>query len=174
MKRGGIVLVVALVVSVALSLTMPARAQGPPAPWRTFEGSWSASGHRESLPTEGARPAVTSYLSGAIVLTGTDSTAFSKGFRGEAIGFDDGTKVSAARCVWTDQHGDHVFSTLTGEASADGRRFVGTITGGSGRYAHLEGEYSFKWQYVVEAEQGSIQGRAVGLKGRYRTKGAGQ
>jgi hypothetical protein len=98
----------------------------------------------------------------------------SKGFRWEAIGFDDGTKVSAARCVWTDQRGDRIFSTVTGEAVANGRRFLGTITGGTGRYANLEGDYSFKWQYVVEAEQGSIQGRAVGLTGRYRTKGAGQ
>ncbi len=180
MKPLACVLLVTLGLCVALSLGAFARSQGP-MPWRTFEGSWSASGHRESLPTEGPRPALTLYLSGALVLTLTDSPdvasrgpAMSKGFRWESIGFDDGAKVSAARCVWTDQRGDRVFSTLTGEAVADGRRFVGTITGGTGRYANLEGDYSFKWQYVVEAEQGSIQGRAVGLRGRYRTKGAGQ
>ena len=52
-----------------------------------------------------------------------------------------------------------------------GRRLAGTITGGTGRYAGITGEYSLEWQYVVEGEQGAIQGRAVGLSGRFRTEG---
>jgi hypothetical protein len=74
--------------------------------------------------------------------------------------------------VWTDEHGDRLFSRLKGEPLETGRRVVGTITGGTGRYAGLEGEYSLTWQYVVSGEDGGIQGRAVRLEGRVRSKGA--
>jgi hypothetical protein len=53
-----------------------------------------------------------------------------------------------------------------------GKRIVGTITGGTGRYAGLEGEYSFTWQFVIPTEDGLVQGRAVGLAGRVRGAGA--
>ena len=69
------------------------------------------------------------------------------------------------RAVWTDEHGDRIFSRLKGEPLATGRRIVGTITGGTGRYAGLEGEYSFTWQYVVAAEDGAIQGRGGAPRG---------
>jgi len=87
------------------------------------------------------------------------------------IGFDDGQGVSLGRAVWTDEHGDRIHSRLKGEPLATGRRIVGTITGGTGRYEGLEGEYAFTWQYVVAAEDGVIQGRAVRLEGRVRRKG---
>jgi len=75
------------------------------------------------------------------------------------------------RAVWTDEHGDRLFSRLQGEPLETGKRIVGTITGGTGRYAGLEGEYSFTWQYVVVgAEDGQIQGRGVRLEGRVRRK----
>jgi hypothetical protein len=163
----------ALVLPVALALfgALGPAAVGSGAPrqggWRTFDGSWSASGQRQSLPTETRRLASSMYLSGAVVLAGD---GVSRGFRGEVIGFDDGTAASVGRCVWTDEHGDQVYSTLKGEAFGAGRRFVGTFTGGSGRYAGAAGEYSFEWLYVIEAEKGVIQGRAVGLKGRFRTE----
>jgi hypothetical protein len=140
--------------------------------WHAIEGSWSGAGQRQTLQTESGRTASTVYLSGAVVLTVAEGV--SKGFRGEVIGFDDGAKVSVGRGVWTDERGDRIYSTLTGETIGSGRRFAATITGGTGRYAGITGEYSFEWQYVVEAEQGSVQGRAVGLKGRYRTRGVGK
>ena len=37
--------------------------------WRTFAGSWSAVGQRQTMPTEGGRAAAIVHLSGAIVLT---------------------------------------------------------------------------------------------------------
>ena len=75
------------------------------------------------------------------------------------------------RAVWTDERGDRIFSRLRGEPLQTGKRLVGTITGGTGRYAGLEGEYSLTWQYVLPSEEGGVQGRAIGLTGRVRRAG---
>jgi len=152
----------------------PVTPQEPPAEaWRSFEGTWSASGRRETLAVEGGGAAAVVEVSGAIVLASGDG--FGRGFRGEVIGFDDGEGTSVGRSVWTDEKGDRGFSRLQGESMQAGKRFVGTITGGTGRYAGLAGEYSFTWQYVLSAEDGgpgAIQGRAVGLTGRVRRASA--
>jgi hypothetical protein len=159
----------ALVTLVTLGLATTASAQEPaplPEGWRAIEGIWSAVGTRQTLPTEGDRPAALVYVSGAIVLTSGDGLR--RGFQGEAIYFDDGKGLGAGRCVWTDDHGDRIFSKIKGEQVETGRRVAGTITGGTGRYAGLVGDYTLTWQYVVEAEPGVFQGRTVTLKGRYR------
>ena len=140
-----------------------------PAEWRAFEGSWSASGKRPPSAVESGAAAAVVELSGAVVLTSGEG--LSRGFRGEAIGFDDGQGVSVGRAVWTDEHGDRIFGRLKGEPLETGRRIVGTITGGTGRYAGLAGEYSFTWQYVVAAEDGAIQGRAVASRGACAGRG---
>jgi hypothetical protein len=61
-----------------------------------------------------------------------------------------------------------VFSELKGEGTAAQNHIEGTIFGGTGRYAGLTGSYDFSWQFVIESDDGSIQGRAIGLKGRVR------
>jgi hypothetical protein len=171
MKSAITLVAAALVAAAAIAAQTPAPAQQAPAAgvWRTFEGTSSASGQRQTIPTESGRPAVTVQLSGAVSLTVADG--LSHGFRNEVIGFDDGAGLTVLRAVWTDENGDRIFSQLKGKTVASGRRIVGTILGGTGRYAGITGEYSFEWQYVVEAEAGTIQGRAIGLRGRYRTGG---
>jgi hypothetical protein len=161
--------------SLALALVgLAPAAAGPEAPpaegWRAFEGSWVISGRRYTVPVEGGATAAVVEVSGAVVLTKAEG--LSHGFRGEAVGFDDGQGVSLGRSVWTDEHGDRLFSRLKGEPLQTGKRVVGTITGGTGRYAGLEGEYSLVWQYVVPSEDGLIQGRGVRLEGRVRRAGA--
>jgi hypothetical protein len=160
---------------VLLAVVQPAGQEGTPpqGAWRTFEGTWSASGHRQTLPTDGQRQAATLQLSGAIVLTVGEGLGH--GFRGEFIGFDDGASLSVGRAVWTDAHGDRMFSRLQGDTVLrEGRRISGTITGGTGRYASLEGEYTFVWQYFVAGEGDTVQGRSVDLKGRVRVRKAGK
>lgn len=155
--------------AVALGLllwsALPASAQ-PAEGERTFSGSWSATGQQETIPTEGVRAASIVRLSGSLVLT--SGSGLSRGFRGEAIGFDDGAAVRLVRSVWTDDRGDRIFSELRGEPLEKGRRWIGTITGGSGRYARMSGEYELTWQYVIRTEEGAVQGRAADLKGRFR------
>jgi hypothetical protein len=139
--------------------------------WRPFSGTWVVSGRREAVAIEDGGTAAIVEVSGAVVLTSGDG--LSRGFRGQAIGFEDGQGLGAGRSVWTDENGDRVFSRLKGESLRTGKRFVGTITGGTGRYAGLEGEYAFTWQYVVSGEgaAGVIQGRAADLTGRVRRSG---
>ena len=153
-----------------LPATGVAQATPPADGWLAFEGSWAISGQRYTLPAEGGATAAVFEASGAVALTKAEG--LSHGFRGEALTFDDGLGVSLGRAVWTDEHGDRLFSRLKGEPLETGKRIVGTITGGTGRYAGLEGEYSFTWQYLVPAEEGAIQGRAVDLKGRVRRAGS--
>jgi len=164
-------LVAGLLASALVGLTPAGAACGaPPAEgWRLFQGTWSASGRRQTVAAEGGAQAAIVEISGAVVLTSGEG--LSRGFRGEAIGFDDGQGVSVGRAVWTDENGDRIFSRLKGEPLETGRTIVGTVTGGTGRYAGLEGEYSFTWKYVIVAEDGGIQGRAVHLGGRVRRGG---
>ena len=158
--RAGLALAAGLVVLAAAA---------PPEPvgdWQPIAGTWSTSGRRQALAVEGGAEAAVVEVSGAVTLS--TGAGLSRGFRGQAIGFDDGEGLSVGRCVWTDEQGDQIFSRLRGESMQAGRRVVGTVTGGTGRYQGLEGDYSFTWQYVVPAEDGLIQGRAVRLEGRYR------
>ena len=175
MKIGITVVAAALfAASAAIAARAPAAAPqtGDAGAWRSFEGTLSATGQRQAIPTESGQPAVTVQLSGPVSITAGEG--LSRGFRAEVVGFDDGAGLAVLRGVWTDQRGDRIFSVLKGETVASGRRVAGTITGGTGRYAGITGDYSFEWQYVVEAEAGTISGRAVGLRGRYRAGGAGK
>ena len=134
--------------------------------WRAFTGSWTARGVRHEIPTEGGRTAAIVRLSGAVVIS--KGAGLGGGMLGEAIAFDDGQTLSAGRAVWTDSRGDRVFSELKGEPVATGRRIAGTITGGTGRYAGVSGEYELTWQYTLRDVDGEVQGRAVDLHGRVR------
>jgi hypothetical protein len=162
----------ALAASVAAGAVCLQARQDPSAAagWQTFTGTWSAAGQRKTLPTGLARPAAIVQLSGAVVIaTGGD---LGQGFQGEVIGFDDGQSRATGRWVWTDRRGDRIFGEASGEPIEAGRRFTGTITGGTGRFAGLTGDFELTWQYVVAGEDGAVQGRATGLKGRYRRGGA--
>ena len=143
---------------------LPAFGQDPPKVQDCpFEGSWSATGTKQALAMGPDRKAVIIYMSGSLLLTVQEN--LSRGFRWEAIGFDDGADVSLGECVWTDDRGDQIFSDMRGQALATGKHIKGVITGGTGRYAGLTGEFEFDWQYMVEGPDGTVQGRTVGLKG---------
>lgn len=132
--------------------------------WYEFQGSWNASGHRRVLPLGGSRRTLIIDLTGSMLLTGPSRPGI--GFRAEGIALVDSATGLVGRSVWTDERGDQVFSELAGQGAATGNRITGTFIGGTGRYAGVTGTYEFSWQYVVEAEDGTVQGRAVGLKGR--------
>jgi len=142
----------------------------PPKPlaagWYEFEGSWVASGKRRTLPMGEDRRAAVIDLGGSLLLAGPNRPGV--GFRGNVVGMSDTATGFVGRAVWTDERGDQVFSELRGQGTAKGNRLTGNFLGGTGRYTGATGGYEFSWQYVHETEDGSVQGRAVGLKGRVR------
>jgi len=160
-------LVSSLAAAFALTLVVEAAARHAQAPSpddaRPFAGTWSAAGQRRTLQTDGDRAAIV-HLSGAIVLS--SESLLGAGLLAEAIAFDDGQDVSTGRAVWIDARGDRLFSVLAGEPLRNGRRIRGAFTGGTGRYVGATGEYALTWQYVVDGENGAVQGRAADLRGR--------
>lgn len=155
-----------------LILAACGQSSGPATPtpsageWHTFEGTWTAAGTRRTLPLGPEHRAAIFDLSGSLLLTGAQRPAV--GFKAQALGFSDSRTGMQGRCVWTDERGDMVYSELKGEAVGSGNRIAGTFIGGTGRYAGVTGDYTFQWQYVVEAEDGAVSGRVVDLKGRAR------
>ena len=113
--------------------TVPAPGTSPTGEWRTFEGTWSASGTRQTLNLGTNHRASIFDLTGSLLLTG--DRGLGVGFRAKAIGFSDSLTGMQGRCVWTDEHGDKVYSELKGEFVATGNHIVGTFLGGTGRFA---------------------------------------
>lgn len=161
-----------LVAALSVPLLLPACSPSPEtsggrheaAGWREFEGSWNAAGRRHVLSLGGDRKAALIDLTGTVFLAGPSRPGV--GFRGDVIAMNDTATGLVGRVVWTDERGDQVFSELSGQGVAAGNKVTGTFIGGTGRYAGATGNYEFTWQYVLEAEDGMVQGRAVGLRGR--------
>jgi hypothetical protein len=146
----------------------------PPAPassasadgWHEFQGVWTAAGTRHRLALGADRRASIADLSGSLMVQGPSSPGV--GFRAEAIVLNDSATGMVGRAVWTDERGDQAFSELKGEGTATGNRIVGTFIGGTGRYAGATGSYEFSWRFVLETEDGTVQGQSAGLKGKVR------
>jgi len=160
-----------ILLALALAAAACRRAPGelaapPPGEWRAFEGSWSATGDRHTLQLGPGHRASVLSVSGSMLLRG--ERGLGVGFQARALAFTDDASGVVGRAVWTDERGDEIFSELHGDPVASGRRLVGTITGGTGRWTGIRGEYGLDWSWVVEAEDGRIQGRADDLRGRAR------
>ena len=161
-----VVLALALATTACGPTTEPAQSVATPGEWREFEGTWSATGTRRMIPLGGERKGSIVHLEGTMLLSGTGRPGV--GFRAEVIALGDTQTGLVGRGVWTDERGDQVFSEIKGEGTATQNHIEGTLLGGTGRYAGVTGGYEFSWQFVIESEDGSIQGRATGLKGRFR------
>jgi hypothetical protein len=162
--------VVIVVTMVAVAACGPASSPPDLAPsaeeWREFHGTWTATGSRHAIRLGDDRRASIADLNGSLLLAGTSRPAV--GFRAEAVVLNDTATGMAGRAVWTDERGDQLYSELRGEGTATGNRIIGTFFGGTGRFAGATGTYEFSWRFVLEAEDGTVQGQSVGLKGRVR------
>jgi hypothetical protein len=164
-----------------LALAFAAAACGPatksprpaaaPGEWLEFEGSWNAAGSRHTISLGEGRLGSIVVLKGTMLLTGSGRPGV--GFQSEVIGLVDTATGFQGRSVWTDEHGDQVYSELQGEGTAAKNRVTGRVLSGTGRYAGATGSYEFSWQWVMAGEDGAVQGRAVDLKGRVQPGAAG-
>jgi hypothetical protein len=134
--------------------------------WHEFEGTWTAVGKRSIMQLGGDRRAAVSTFEGSLVLAGPSRPGV--GFRSEAIVFQDSATGLIGRAVWTNESGDAAYSELRGEGTATSNKVVGAFVGGTGRYAGVAGNYEFSWRFILENEDGTVQGQSLGLKGRVR------
>src|SRR5262249_11984244 len=90
------------------------------------------------------------------------------GFSAEAIVLNDSARGMLGLAVWTDERGDQAYSELRGEGTATNNKIIGTFVGGTGRYWGATGNYEFSWRFVLESDDGSIQGQSIALRGLIR------
>lgn len=161
------------ILALVLAACEPAKEPAQPATSgvHDFAGSWNAAGSRRTIPLGAERRGSILDLRGTMLLAGEGRPGV--GFRADVIALVDSETGLSGRSVWTDERGDQVFSELNGEGTRDHNHIAGKILGGSGRYAGASGVYEFSWKFVIESDDGSIQGSAVGLKGRVRFGQAG-
>ena len=140
------------------------KSAAPDGEWHDFQGTWTAAGSRSVMRLDGDRRAAVSSFEGSLVLSGPSRPGV--GFRSEAIVFSDTLTGLVGRAIWTDEHGDRAYSELRGEGSASNNKIIGSFVGGTGRYSGATGNYEFSWRFVLENEDGVVQGQSLGLKGR--------
>ncbi len=156
-------LIVVLLVTACDSQTAPPQVGSGPEEVRTFTGTWTATGNRQTLQLELGHQATVYKLSGSLMLSGPQRP--SRGFRAEIIGFSDTRSGTRGRSVWTDERGDKVFSTFSSESAGSGELIEASFIGGTGRFAGVSGEYTFRWRHLINNEDGVMSGRVVDLKG---------
>jgi len=150
----------------AAALLIGLAGAAPPDPaTRVFQGTWTAVGKRTTVELGAGRGASVAEFSGSLVLTGPLRPG--AGFRATAVVFNDSATGLVGRAVWTDSRGDQVFSELRSPAGS--QTVVGSVVGGSGRYRGATGDYSFAWRFLLEGEDGTVQGQSVGFSGQLRT-----
>lgn len=138
--------------------------------WHEFEGTWTAAGNRYILRLGNDRQTSIANFQGTLLLAGPGRPGV--GFRAEAIVLNDSVTGMVGRAVWTDEHGDQAWSELRGEGNKTSNKIVGTFVGGTGRYSGATGTYEFSWRFLLENEDGNVQGESAGLKGRVRVGAA--
>ena len=155
-----------LLMLAGIGSALPAQAAPEDSEWHEFSGTWTAAGRRQDIGLGGDRRASVADYSGSLMLYGSSRPAL--GFRAEAVVLNDNTTGLIGRAVWTDDRDNHVYSELRGESGPAGNRIVGTFVGGSGRYKGATGDYEFSWRFLLESEDGIVQGQSMGLSGKVR------
>ena len=164
--RRGSGLVLAAIMLAAVGAVPPAPGAAEDPQWHAFSGTWTAAGKRQDIALGSDRRASVADYSGSLMLSGTARPGL--GFGVEAVVFNDSATGLIGRAVWTDDTGDHVYSELRSEATPQGNRIVGTFIGGSGRYQGATGTYAFAWRFLLETEDGVVQGQSTEFSGKVR------
>lgn len=130
---------------------------------RHFNGTWSTTGTRQTMDLGQGRQATLFSFTGSLLLS--HPQRLNRGFKAEVLGLDDSVSGLLARCTWTDERGDKVFSELQRQGKGADKTIFGRFIGGTGRYTGVTGEYTFTWQRLTDSEEGQVSGRVTDLKG---------
>jgi hypothetical protein len=158
-----LVLLVGLLCSACDQSSSPSLQTGEPGQVRNFTGTWTATGERQTMQLGPDHVSAIFHYSGSLLLSGEQRV--NAGFKGVIIGFADSRSGMQGRCTWTDENGDQLYSELHSESIDASETIKASFIGGTGRYAGVTGEYTFKWQRLIEHEQGRVSGRVVDLQG---------
>jgi hypothetical protein len=65
----------------------------------------------------------------------------------------NGAGTASGYCAWTDADGDKMFNTYSGKISGPGLEGVNKITGGTGKFAGIQGQGPFRCKFLNEQGQ---------------------
>jgi hypothetical protein len=134
-----------------------------------FKGSWIANGTRTPFPF-GDRQVFTFKLDGHVSLQTTINKK--KDYWAECAGFADSVTGVVGRCVWKDLTGPEIYITIQTDRLQQGSKVTGTIVGGTGPLAGINGEMSFNWSSVIAQTDANgivnVTGETRNLSGNYR------
>ncbi len=165
-QRSSLLLVALMLAGLGVASPAPAYPASEDSAWHEFSGTWTAAGNRQDIGLGGDRRASVAGYSGSLMLYGSSRPAL--GFRAEAVVLNDSATGMIGRAVWTDETDNQVYSELRGETTPAGNRIIGTFVGGSGRYKGATGTYEFTWRFLLESEDGIVQGQSTGFSGKVR------
>jgi len=165
-QRSSLLFVALILAGLGAASPGQAQSKSEDSEWHEFSGTWTAAGSRQDIGLGGDRRASVADYSGSLMLYGSSRPAL--GFRAEAVVLNDSATGLIGRAVWTDETENQVYSELRGETTSAGNRIVGTFVGGSGRYKGATGTYEFSWRFLLESEDGIVQGQSTAFSGKVR------
>lgn len=127
----------------------------------TFAARWSTSGSWEGFPVGGGRW-VSIYKSTGSIMNESGEGPFHN-MSSQCIGMGDSARDDNGHCVFTDADQDKIFDEWT----YDGTSGTGTIIGGTGKYAGIQGYYEYEWVSVPAAKEGTYQGYSARFEGNW-------
>lgn len=134
-----------------------------------FTGVWIANGTREVLPFGPNRNFYTFRLSGHVNLK--EPIGGELDFWSEIIGISDSKTGTEARCVWRDLGGRKLFIELKTDHMKSKEQVMGTIVGGTGKFANATGTLNFKWSsisFYKDDNRSTVNGQTYDLTGNFQ------
>ena len=147
----------------------------------SFEAGWVVTGVRQPIGFTASRVVFSFQLEGRVNIRTDEDLLVDLWSR--CVGLSDSETGSTARCVWRHPGGDEIYSVLSGRLlDRGGSAARGRFVGGTGRYAGIEGEYSFtSWSSLqvsrgertreyLERDAPTIQAFTDNLRGTWRIR----
>lgn len=135
----------------------------------TFEGDWAVTGTVQEVEVGGEKVTL-ARLEGPVTLRAHGGLA--REFDAVCNSVRDQKTGGVARCTWTDEAGDALLLEVSGSIlgpMGTSREAKGTVVGGTGRYAGIEGGFELDWLFVDSAlDDTRFKGYVTKLTGSWK------